>query len=81
MKTPSARNSRSKTTSGNAADFSFSSGPLYAEKDEYLAKRLIFTINTFEFQEKAGVEQSDRWAVTVSPDDGRSDEVITASVK
>jgi hypothetical protein len=68
-----------KATSNGAPEFSFSRGPLYAEKDEYLAKRLVFTMNTIEFQEKAGVENTDRWAVTVSPDDGRPDEVITLS--
>ena len=57
----------------------FSSGPLYADNDEYLAKRLIFTINAIEFQEKAGFENSDRWAVYVPADDGRPDEIITLS--
>ena len=77
MKTPSARNSRSKNTSQDATDFSFSSGALYADKDEYVAKGLIFTINAVEFQEEAGFELADRWAVTVAADDGRPDEIIT----
>lgn len=77
MKPQNTPSKRVNSASNGAAEFSFSSGPLYAEKDEYLAKRLIFTINTIEFQENAGVEKSDRWAVTVSPDDGRPDEVIT----
>jgi hypothetical protein len=57
--------------------FSFSSVPLYADKDEYVAKKLIFTINNIELQEKAGYEAADRWAATVSPKDGRPDEIIT----
>ena len=59
------------------AGFSFSRIPLYSEKDELIAKKLIFTIKSIEFQEKAGFEQTDRWAVTVSVDDGRPDEIIT----
>lgn len=77
MKTETARSKRAKATSNGAADFSFSSGPLWAEKDEYLAKGLIFTIKAIDFQEKAGFEGADRWAVTVSANDGRPDEVIT----
>src|SRR5690349_13170854 len=57
--------------------FSFSSGVLYADKDEYIGKGLVFTINAIEFQEKAGFEQTDRWAVMVTVDDGRPDEIIT----
>jgi|SRR5579862_9265939 len=59
------------------AKFSFSTGSLYADKDEYVAKGLIFTINAFEFQEKAGFEQADRWAVMVTVNDGRPGEIIT----
>lgn len=77
MKTAAARNSRSKTTSGDATDFSFSNAPFYAEKDEYIAKNLIFTLKTIEYQVKAGFEGRDRWAIRVSPDDGRLDEIIT----
>ncbi|MFY9663352.1 MAG: hypothetical protein WAL67_06815 [Candidatus Cybelea sp.] len=77
MKTATTRKSRSKTTSRDETEFSFSSGPFYAEKDEYLAKGLIFTINAIEFQEKAGIDNSDRWAVLVSVGDGRPDELIT----
>src|ERR1700735_1434360 len=60
-----------------AARFSFSTAPLFADKDEYITKRLVFTINAIDFQEKAGFEQTDRWALTVTVDDGRPDELIT----
>jgi hypothetical protein len=58
-------------------EFSFSAGVLYADKDEYLAKGLVFTIKSIEFQEAGGFEDTDRWAITVSVDDGRPDEIIT----
>jgi hypothetical protein len=77
MKAQPARAERA-STSHDSTEFSFSSVPLYAEKDEYLAKTLIFTIKEIEFQENAGFEEgTDRWAVTVSPNDGRPDEIIT----
>ena len=77
MKTVTARKSRSKNSSQDATEFSFSSAPLYAEKDEYIAKNLVFTVKAIDYQEKAGFEGSDRWAIRVSPDDGRPDEIIT----
>jgi hypothetical protein len=57
--------------------FSFSSAPLYADKDEYVAKKLAFTIKSIEFQKGAGFEGADRFAITVSVNDGRPDEIIT----
>lgn len=77
MKPDTARGTRASTTSQDATEFSFSTGVLYADKDEYLAKGLIFTIKSIEFQENAGFEGTDRWAVTVSVNDGRHDEIIT----
>ncbi|MGA8534266.1 MAG: hypothetical protein WB615_09190 [Candidatus Tumulicola sp.] len=67
----------SSPPANGAAEFLFSSGILYADKDEYVEKELVLTINAIEFQKKAGFEQSDRWAVTVTIDDGRPDEIIT----
>ncbi len=77
MKSQAARSERASTTPHDAAEFSFSSGAVYADKDEYIAKNLVVTINAIEFQPKGGFEGADRWAVTVSPDDGRPDEIIT----
>ena len=50
---------------------------LYADKDEYIAKNLTFTIKHIKFQAGAGFEGADRWAVTVAAEDGRPDEIIT----
>ena len=61
----------------DSTGFSFSGGPLWAEKDEYIAKGLSFSMNQVEHQPKAGFEGADRWAITVSVDDGRPDEIIT----
>jgi hypothetical protein len=61
----------------DAAEFSFSKGPFYADKDEYIAKGLIFIIKSIERQPGAGYEGTDRWAITVTVDDGRPDEIIT----
>ena len=61
----------------SAADFSFSTVPLYAEKDEYLAKKLVFTIKSIDYEEHGGFEGAPRWSITVSVDDGRPDEIIT----
>jgi hypothetical protein len=66
-----------RTATQKDAEFSFSSGALYGDKDEYVAKGLIFTIKAVAFQPTAGYDGADRWAVTVSPDDGRPDEIIT----
>ena len=77
MKTETTRDKRAPTTPNGSAEFSFSTGALYADKDEYVSKKLVFTINTIEFQEGRGFEGADRWAVTVSVDDGRPDEIIT----
>lgn len=77
MTTSTARGVRASTLPTDTAGFSFSSGALYADKDEYLSKGLTFTINSIEFQEKAGFENSDRWSINVTVDDGREDEVIT----
>lgn len=77
MKTQAPRAERARTTSSNTTEFSFSTGALYADKDEYTSKNLIFTINAIEFQEKRGFEGADRWAVTVSFDDGRPHEIVT----
>jgi hypothetical protein len=77
MKTETSRDKRTSTTTNGSAEFSFSTGALYADKDEYVSKKLVFTINGIDFQEKRGFEGADRWAVTVSANDGRPDEIIT----
>ncbi len=64
-------------TSREETEFSFSSATPYADKDEYLSKNLVFTIKAIDYQENAGYEGADRWAATVSPNDGRPDEIIT----
>lgn len=76
MKTHTARSQRA-SASHESAEFSFSSASMYADKDEYLAKNVIFTIKVIEFEESAGYEGTDRWAISVAPDDGRPDEIIT----
>jgi hypothetical protein len=58
-------------------EFSFSTGLLYADKDEYLAKGLVFTIKSIEYQKGAGFDNRDRWSATISLADGRPDEIIT----
>jgi hypothetical protein len=64
-------------TSNDATKFSFSTVPLYAEKDEFLAKKLVFTIKSIEYEEHGGFEGAPRWPITVTVDDGRPDEIIT----
>jgi hypothetical protein len=44
MKTETARGKRAPTVSNGSTEFTFSSVGLYADKDEYLAKNLIFTM-------------------------------------
>jgi hypothetical protein len=77
MKSQTARGKRASTTSRESTEFSFSSVTLYADKDEYLAKGIGFAVKAIEFQEQAGFEGGDRWAITVCPTDGRPDEIIT----
>lgn len=77
MKTESARSKRTPAKSNGPAEFSFSTGALYADKDEIVSKKLVFTIKAIEFQENRGFEGAHRWAITVSFDDGRLDEIIT----
>ena len=77
LKTQPPRAERARTTSSNTTEFSFSTGAIYADKDEYISKRLIFTIKAIEFQEKRGFEGADRWSVTASFDDDRPDEIVT----
>jgi hypothetical protein len=57
--------------------FSFSTVPCYAQKDEFLAKKLVFTIKSIEYEEHGGFEGAPRWSITVTVDDGRPDEIIT----
>ncbi len=61
----------------SATDFSFSTVPLYADKDEYVAKKLVFTIKAIEYQEHGGFEGADRWAITVTARRWPPDEIIT----
>jgi hypothetical protein len=77
VKTQTPPGKRASTSSNGTTEFSFSAVASYADKDEYVSKNLVFTIKTIEFQEGAGFEGTDRWAVTVAPDDGRPDEIIT----
>jgi hypothetical protein len=77
VKTPTTRAKRESVSSNGATEFSFSTGAPYADKDEYISKNLVFTINAIEYQAEAGFEGGPRWSVTVSPSDGRPDEVIT----
>ncbi len=67
--------STEKTTEESA--FSFFSGALWADKDEYVAKNLVFTIGKIVFEKGGGFEGADRWAIYVQADDGRSEEIIT----
>ena len=75
--TPQAARREGASAAGDAAEFSFSTAGFYADKDEYLSKGLVFSITAVEFQESAGFEGTDRWAVGVSVSDGRPDEIIT----
>jgi hypothetical protein len=76
VKNQATRAERAPTTR-DTAEFSFSSGAQYADKDEFVAEGLVFSITAIEFQEGAGYEGADRWAITVSPEGGRPDEIIT----
>ncbi len=76
MSAKNSRETRESTTSHDEVEFSFSSGAEYADKDEYVTKRLVFAITVIEFQEGAGYEGADRWSITVSPEDGQPDEII-----
>ena len=66
-----------KLSTESATGFSFSTVPLFAEKDEFLAKKLVFTIKSIEYEEHGGFEGAPRWSITVTVDDGRPDEIIT----
>jgi hypothetical protein len=61
----------------STTDFSFSTVPLYADKDEYVSKKLVFTIKSIDYEEHGGFEGAPRWSITVTVDDGRPDEIIT----
>jgi len=76
VKTQPARGTRAQSTK-DATEFSFSSGAKYAVKEDYLAKHVIFAITAIEYQEDAGFDGAPRWAVTVTPDDGDTVEIIT----
>ena len=52
LKTQAPRAERARTTSSNTTEFCLT-GALYADKDEYIAKNLVFTINAIEFQAEA----------------------------
>ena len=73
MKTPKPR----QRSSNDSAEFTFSSELPYANKDEYIEKDLSFTLKAIEFQAGKGFEKQDRWALTVEPDDGRGEELLT----
>ena len=77
MKADTARARRAPAKSNGSAEFFFATGALYADKDELVSKKLVFTIKAIEFQESRGFEGADRWAITVSVNDGRPDEIIT----
>jgi len=76
MKAQPARDTRAQSTK-DATEFSFSSGAKYAVKEDYLAKHVIFAITAIEYQEDAGFDGAPRWAVTVTPNDGETAEIIT----
>ena len=76
MKTQPARGTRAPSTK-DVAEFSFSGAAKYAVKEDYLAKHVIFAITAIEYQEDAGFDGAPRWAVTVTPDDGDTTEIIT----
>ena len=46
------------------------------KKNKFLAKKLVFTIKSIEYEEQAP-EGAPRWSITVTVDDGRPDEIIT----
>ena len=64
-------------SSANGAAFTFSSAIPYANKDELLEKDLAFALNAIELQPGKGFENKDRWALTIVPDDGRREELLT----
>jgi len=66
-----------RQSSSNGAAFTFSSAIPYADKDELLEKDLPFTVKAIEFQPEKGFENQDRWAITIEPDDGRGEELLT----
>jgi hypothetical protein len=44
-----------------------------------VAKALAFSIVAIEYEAGRGFDGTDRWAVTVDPEDGRGHEIITLS--
>jgi hypothetical protein len=66
-----------KTDSEPEPRFSFSTAPLFSEKDELVAKKLTFTIKSVDFEEHGGFEGAPRWSITIAVDDGRPDELLT----
>ncbi len=66
-----------RRASSNGAAFAFSSAIPYADKGELIEKDLAFAVKAIEFQPERGFENQDRWAVTIVPNDGRGEELLT----
>lgn len=62
----------------NSDGFSFGEhGAGYAQKDEYATKGLIFDIEEVKYEEGAGFDGADRWAVSVRRHDSKEVEIVT----
>jgi hypothetical protein len=76
MRQTSAKPPKGAPTPIKEEIFSFGSGRLYADNDEYASKDLPFDILTIAFESGRGFEGGDRWAITVKAKD-RDPEVMT----
>ena len=61
----------------DSTEFSFGPTSPFADKSEYVDKKLLFTIREIELEIGRGFEGADRWSVTVEPDDERGTETLT----
>lgn len=76
MKQTTSKRPRKTRASNRDDTFSFGSGRLYANNDEYAEKGLLFDILSIEFEPGKGYEGRDRWALTLKAKD-REPELMT----
>ena len=76
MKQTTSKRPRKSHASNQDDEFSFGSGQLYANNDEYAAKGIPFDILSIEFEPGKGFEGRDRWALQISGKD-REPELMT----
>lgn len=75
MKQSTPRQSRSRVENPTT-EFTFGSGALYANSDEYASKALAFDILAIAFEPGKGYEGANRWAITIKAEE-RDAEILT----